>query len=398
MHRQWIYYPSFSVGSFASGLKKDLEVIDGVPYRFYNSKMPTDYHHPYFLMTAGHNYKNEYIREEWGLDEEGITVLGDSGGYQIATGVLDWSDDLKEHIFRWLENNSDIAMNLDIPTGYRLGNRKQFNTFDECLEVSYDNFKYFNEKQSGKTQFLNVLQGDKERSITRWYNKVKDFDFSGWALGQAAHLDQLMLKMAFLVEQGELEKKKNKYIHVLGISKISDFFILSYLQRVLNEMYDGRIQMSTDSSTPVRTAAFGHYLLAPNYKRGRFANLVFSNKDDGYEPDIKLPCTCIVCDNSTYEDIQIFNSRSYGIISFHNIFQFINTMEVSERIVDSHDALIQQSVSSEFFDVLKSIPDILYSPHPVRRFTHYLQLYNKFVNINRISAGNSLENFFVSEE
>ena len=35
--------------------------------------------------------------------------MGDSGGYQIASGAIKWKPELKTQVFEWLENNSDIA-------------------------------------------------------------------------------------------------------------------------------------------------------------------------------------------------------------------------------------------------------------------------------------------------
>ena len=50
-------------------------------------------------------------------------------------------NNLREKIFHWLEANSDVAANLDIPpkTVYE-------NQFEKCAEISYDNFAWF-EKQ-----------------------------------------------------------------------------------------------------------------------------------------------------------------------------------------------------------------------------------------------------------
>ena len=46
-----------------------------------------------------------------------------------------------------------------------------------------ENFKYFNENQSGKTKFLNVLQGEDDTTYKEWYDAVKGFDFQGWSIG-----------------------------------------------------------------------------------------------------------------------------------------------------------------------------------------------------------------------
>ena len=56
-------------------------------------------------------------------DREHSFILGDSGGFQIATGVIkcDWKnfktdDDLRITILNWLEHTADYSMVLDVPT------------------------------------------------------------------------------------------------------------------------------------------------------------------------------------------------------------------------------------------------------------------------------------------
>lgn len=87
------------------------------------------YYYPYSLYSAGHarldpadsDVKEAMVQKR---DRSKTIVVGDSGGFQVATGVLrvNWEDpnDLKkmrERILRWLEHTADYAMILDFPTG-----------------------------------------------------------------------------------------------------------------------------------------------------------------------------------------------------------------------------------------------------------------------------------------
>ena len=54
---KFIYFPSFSTGGFAARLQKDYKLKNGLPIRFYSKQFPERYRHPYFLVTAGHNFK-----------------------------------------------------------------------------------------------------------------------------------------------------------------------------------------------------------------------------------------------------------------------------------------------------------------------------------------------------
>jgi hypothetical protein len=64
-------------------------------------------------------------------------------------------------------------------------------------------------------------------------------------------------------------------LHLLGISKISDFFILATLQKLMNKNYGNRIYVTTDSSSPGQYPVFGTYLHSANYKTQTFSELYF---------------------------------------------------------------------------------------------------------------------------
>ena len=139
--KDFIYFPSFSSAGIAPELKQDFRFNNGTPCRFYSKDMG-DLRYPYFLISAGANYRNMNARKDFGLTDD-VLVVGDSGGFQIKTGNLKWKPELKETILRWLENNCDIAMNLDIPPG-----GKVFTDYNECLKMSVENFEYFSNKSA----------------------------------------------------------------------------------------------------------------------------------------------------------------------------------------------------------------------------------------------------------
>jgi len=254
MDKNFIYFPSLSAGSMVSAFKKNTKFEDGTTTRFFSSEYPAEWRHPYFLITAGHHYKKMDFRQQIGLEDD-VFVFGDSGGFQIATGALKWDTTIREKIFHWLEANSDVAANLDIPPRATYENR-----FNDSMNISFDNFKWFEKHQSGKTKFLNVIQGTYSEEYHEWYHKFKDFDFNGWCIGGPKKLVDFMYVVALMLKEREFEKKHVQFIHLLGISKISDFYILSTLQKLLNEYTNGRVQLSTDSSSPGQYPVFGTYL------------------------------------------------------------------------------------------------------------------------------------------
>ena len=139
--KEFLYIPSLSAGSMVSAFKKDTKFEDGTTMRFFAKEYPEKWRHPYFLVTAGHHYKKMDFRDQLGLDD-GTFVFGDSGGFQIATGALKWDSTIREKIFHWLEANSDVAANLDIPPRVTFENR-----FQDSMDISFDNFKWFENHQ-----------------------------------------------------------------------------------------------------------------------------------------------------------------------------------------------------------------------------------------------------------
>ena len=90
MKKQFIYFPSFSVGSFGNNLGKDFKLRNGLSVQFYSEHFPEQYRHPYFLVTAGHFYKNMTISSDWGLREPGVVVFDDGitiGIFWILAGM-----------------------------------------------------------------------------------------------------------------------------------------------------------------------------------------------------------------------------------------------------------------------------------------------------------------------
>jgi len=226
--KKFIYFPSLSTFSFK--FKNDVVLFDDLKYKFYSDEYGK-FKHPYFLLTAGTLYKKMNIREE--LEMKDILVFGDSGGYQIASGVLKWNVALRENIFNWLEANSDIAMNLDIPP---VTNGM---SFQDCVNISKENIEWFEKKQNGKTDFLNIVQVYDETRTNAWYNAVKDYTFQGWAWGGNGlkSITPILRTICLFLKNKEFDKKNVKWLHFLGKTGVPHFFIYAVLQNNFNKYY-----------------------------------------------------------------------------------------------------------------------------------------------------------------
>ena len=396
--KRFIYFPSLSAGSMVSAFKKDMKFDNGDPVKFFDSRYPNYWRHPYFLITAGHHYKKMDFRNEIGLEKD-VLVFGDSGGYQIATGALPYSNELREKIFHWLEANSDVAANLDIPpkTMYR-------NKFAECADISYDNFAYFEKHQSGKTKYLNMLQGSNTDEYTWWYHKFKHFDFQGWAIGGPQKLVDFMFAVALMLKEKTFENPRLEYLHLLGISKISDFFILATLQKLMNKNYGNRIYVTTDSSSPGQYPVYGTYLHSANYKTQTFSELYFPKNAEyrrqahirqGKTGDVAVdltkhvPCAlhCPACADFTYDllggktpaGLDRYSQEAMPRMVVHNVHLYVQCAEEINQLVDSHVELLETVVPRDLYDVILSLHEMFADPDAaLQTYEKYIKTYKKF--------------------
>lgn len=381
-----VYFPSLSAGAYSVMINKDDHVLPGVPYRFWSDETPEEWRHKYFLVTAGHLYKKKpEVRKKWNLED--TLVFGDSGGFQIATGVLKWDLALRDTIFEWLETNSDIAANIDIPP------RGQFEgRFQDALEMSLDNFKYFEKKQTGKTKFLNILQGTNPAEFNTWYNTVQGMDFKGWCIGSSRKMVDFMYALALMIEKKEFLKPYNEWVHLLGISKVSDFFILAQFQKMLNEYTGNRITVSTDSSSPGQYPVYGQMVYAPNFKEQTFSMLYFpkDGTEVGYPTEGLIPS--LINHPGTpalkWDMLRNYSTEAVSKLSYHNLHMYIWTTNTINDLIQSGPlSILEMLLPKDLYLILQSMEEMFHSEKPMAIYEKYRQYYINYGgdNLNMIS-------------
>lgn len=247
------------------------------------------FYYPAALYSAGHAYldpSESDIQESMvqKRDRKNTVILGDSGGFQIATGVLkwpwtkkknqsdeDWSSDkdkMRLQILRWLEHTADYSMVLDVPT-YGLvkfgfdpvtgeSMHPGMKTFKDCLAVSLDNYDFFiKNRVEGATKFLNVLQGRNQAEGDIWWDAVKDLPFETWAFSnvQASNF-AINLRRLIIMRDGKYLDGRD-WLHYLGNGKIKAGCALTTLQRNIRKFINENITVSYDAASPFVMTAKG---------------------------------------------------------------------------------------------------------------------------------------------
>lgn len=214
------------------------------------------------------------------------TILGDSGGFQIAKGL--WEGDWKansgcpkaqkkrEAVLKWLDNISDYCMTLDIPT-WVIHDKKasaacQIGTLQEAVDATKYNNEYFMKHRRGKanggTKILNVLQGANHSDADRWYDLMKDYcdpvkypdtHFDGWAMGGQNMCDvHLVLKrLVALRHDNLLQEGIHDWMHFLGTSKLEWAVLLTVIQRAVRKYVNPAFTISFDCASPFLATANG---------------------------------------------------------------------------------------------------------------------------------------------
>ena len=214
------------------------------------------FHYKYGLYSAGHaqlDLNKTMIQDSMiqDRDRSKTMILGDSGGYQIGKGVLqfDWKDfegvkanQVKENILNWLELTADWSMMLDVPT-WACSSINQPRTglkdFDDCLEKTRINNNFFLSNRLGATKFLNVLQGSDWNTAEKWYQGVKEFSdekiwgdraAEGWAMG-GVNMSRMHITLRRLISLkfDNLLNNKN-WMHFLGTAQLDWSCYLTSIQ------------------------------------------------------------------------------------------------------------------------------------------------------------------------
>jgi len=385
--KEVIYFPSFS--AHAGYYTKNIQLTENTSFRFYQEdcmleQFRKDFVHKYFLISAGIQYKKKNVREEMGLTKDCL-VMGDSGGHQICTGTLTWSTDLRDDIFNWLENNSDVAINIDIPPrGMYQGK------FEEALNFSYDNFKWFNEHQTGKTEFLSVIQGTEAEDYEVWYNKIKGMDFKGWSVGGGQQsMAKMLYAFAVILQGGELEKKSNKWLHFLGQTRPRDFFIYNLMQKWLEENGNKYTRIMTDSSTPVQFTLFGNAIYGIDYNNLSYKLLYFPQKEEYYKENktpypsyIETPISHDLRIEDLSPDTPQKRTKARQILGHQNLFVLLKCMKEIRSLSKLDLPFLEHYiVDKDFIKVLKSIKLMIENPEDALKIARkHKVLYDKFSN------------------
>ena len=347
------------------------------------------YHYPWGLYSGGHAHLDPVKSDErepmvQGRDRSKTMILGDSGGFQLATGVIkmDWSNakdpndpartQFCNKILTWLEHTADWSMTLDVPAFAAVGKlseRTGLTEFQDTLDISLLNLDYFMRNRTpGATKFLNVLSGSNEENSKEWYDAVKHFSNTSFvqeAYGDAnrtlegyafaginmKHMYSVLSRLLDLREDGLLEGKD--WIHFLGTGRLNWACHLTSIQRQLRKHDNPNITLSFDAASPFVNTAYGQTYTHNEFRAKRFGYFMdraFDNKDmKGSTMPMPFAHSPIM-DRLTVGDICVlghgdvnrngketttsWDTLSYALYMGHSVYNHITAVQEANRLAD----------------------------------------------------------------
>ena len=347
------------------------------------------YHYPWGLYSGGHAHLDPVKSDErepmvQGRDRSKTMILGDSGGFQLATGVIkmDWSNakdpndpartEFCNKILTWLEHTADWSMTLDVPAFAAVGKlseRTGLTEFQDTLDISLLNLDYFMRNRTpGATKFLNVLSGSNEENSKQWYDAVKHFSnksfvqeaygdenktLEGYAFAgiNMKHMYSVLSRLLDLREDGLLEGKD--WIHFLGTGRLNWACHLTSIQRQLRKHDNPNITLSFDAASPFVNTAYGQTYTHNEFRAKRFGYFMdraFDNKDMkgskmpmpfAHSPIMSRLTVGDICvlghgdvNRNGKECTTSWDTLSYALYMGHSVYNHITATQEANRLAD----------------------------------------------------------------
>lgn len=359
--------------------------------------------------------------------DKDVIILGDSGGYQISTGVIkgmDWenmdpknniwgtpkTDKLRLKILRWLEHTADYSMILDYPTGGIKNPNMPIETFRQCLEGTLDNCKFFiKHRKEGATNFLNVLQGRNPRESDEWYEAVKGLPFEGWAFGGANAQDFEVAIRRFIQFRDEQQINEHRnWIHILGNSRLTAGCGFTTIMRMLRKQVSPNITISYDSSSPYKAAANGkvytNNIFEGNKRTPRFSYVMEFFPDDknlsGSDSPFpfqdspigkKLKVGDICYKGHEIDSSSSWDTYSYIFLMAHNTYMQIQGHQTANRLYDLPTKNAIQWVPKDLLEFRDLCVEIFESEKPIDLLEKHRKLITRFTGRRMGHKINSIE-------
>jgi hypothetical protein len=310
--------------------------------------------------------------------------IADSGGFQVSTGKLSISEEIRHRLLRISERH-DAALILDAPTSAIGKGDAGFYSPEQCLSFTLSNGRYvIDHRVPGRAKFLNVLQGRNALEAIAWREKVKhlndkhlfgDRALEGVAFGgpTRVHFSVLLQHVTVLRDDGLL--RNDAWLHVLGTGHPMIACALTALQDGLRETLGPGINVTFDSSTPFRIAGLYQEAFAEIALKPRGMHLPICRMPDApryLDSPIPWPCSSPIANRLTVGDLNVksgtrtcWDRLSYALLAAHNVWMLSHAIALVNHRMRLSEADSRLWLPEHLIDVIHKIREVLRSEAPM---------------------------------
>lgn len=338
-------------------------------------------------------------------DRKNSFILGDSGGFQIITGILkqDWNnfytDDTTRHkILNWLEHTADYSMTLDVPTlaaSEPYSSRNGIKDFQQCLDYTKFNNEWFLKNRKYQTKFLNSMQGRTVDEARIWFDEVKDYEFDGAGFGGSTskNLVVILKLLVWMRDYGMMEQGKQDWLHYLGVSRVEYASYYTTIQRILRQTVNSDLTVSYDAASAFIMATKGqHYdnILLNNKKFIAASSPVIDDKRFAGS-DLPMPNMSPIYSRLTAGDLCVHSHGVPDMAALQAAGIDPDDVFKDKELLNNPDLWIQQGSMNKINKVGKTSWDtssyLYVMAHNVYKTIETLQQVNQQVDLSRVDAG-----------
>lgn len=240
---------------------------------------------------------------------DGVKIVSDSGGYQLFQQRLEYLDPVE--IVRWYNDNADIGIVLDIPSGLTLTE-----DYRRLGQIQRNNTELMVQNKADSLELMNIVHGPTSEIRNVFRGLVERPDITRLAIG-GAYMGTVLNSIDYLYNEMHASDLEYTQYHVLGVSNPLQVILL---MRMAAKGFAPLI--TSDSST------FLQHGIAKSYFTFTQVHETFGfvgcGDNNGYQPSVAacLPCSCPVCSALKYADaLYSVNSNSITqVFLYHNIF------------------------------------------------------------------------------
>ena len=338
---------------------------------FYTNEVDSYFYHPYVLFSGAHHYKIKDFHKKYRIGKD-TTLFVDSGGYQLATGVIKDKKYSPDLIYDWAKDmaQADILPILDHPLRPGCNFKEHLDYSSKNAEHFADRKKSDDKKGDNKLNILNVVSGDNAENIFNWYEDIRKHKLDGWAHGaHGKRMQPILTAMMHLWQNGEFNKNKTVPYHIFGTGSIDSWLYIAYTQMKFNQR-GVNVQISADNSNANFASSNGMFMAPIKTHTESYVRIKLNKKDNlerkkkgieelpddhpektkklkAVEEEIKeyafefknaekvpMFCDCVACSLCESMTDLLDNSRLYYlIITLHNIIANIRIKKQIDSLV-----------------------------------------------------------------